>query len=345
VRAVLADDSTYLSSNAIALNDVVNTAMQGGTIASDGELHAQFRHIVAHRLTPRALRPIQQSVQQRTEALASHVAELRAFDAVTDLAQALPLSVVPEFVGLPPDARGQMLKWASANFDSLGPLNERGLASLPGCVEMAEYAARTAASGNVVPGTLADGVVQAARRGEITEQQSVRLMLAYIAPSLDTTISAIGCAVWLFARHDDQWQKLRADPTLIPAAISEILRYETPIRALGRRAARPVEFGGVRLDTDDRLLLLYASANRDERQWDRPDEFDITRDSTRQLGFGYGVHGCPGQGLARIEIESLLTALARRVRRFVLTDEPTWTVNNAIRAFDSIPVRVELDGD
>jgi cytochrome P450 len=343
-RAVLLDDGTYLSSGAIALNDVINEAMRGGTIASDGELHAHLRQVVAHRLTPRALRPLRGYVQEQADALVADLVRRRSFDAVSDLAQALPLAIVPEFVGLPVRGRAKLLDWASANFDSLGPMNERCAAALPGAVEMGEYAAKTVADGDVRAGSLADGVIQAAHRGEISGQQSVRLMLAYVAPSLDTTISAVASAVWLFANNDDQWQKLRQDPSLIPGAVNEIVRCETPIRALGRRAGENTTLAGTDLKAGDQLLVIYASANRDERQWDSPDVFDVTRDATRSLGFGYGVHGCAGQGLARIEIEGLLKSLVRNVRRFVVTEKPQRVVNNVIRAFASLPVRIEADG-
>jgi len=342
-RAVLTNDAVFQSRNGVAMNAVANEAMQGGTIASDGELHAHLRRVVAGKLTPRALRPIRESVQQRADELASRVVMLGSFDAVSDLAQVLPQSIVPDFVGLPMNGRGRLLDWASANFDSLGPLNERCVASLPKITEMNEFAAELVAQGDVLPGSLGADVLQAADRGEITEHQSVRLMLAYVAPSLDTTISAIGSAIWLFAQYPDQWQKLRADPTLVPRAVNEIVRYETPIRALGRRATANVNVGGVDLDPSDHVLVLYASANRDERRWDRPDVFDVTRDAAPQLGFGWGAHGCAGQGLARIEIESLLLALARRVRRFELTGEPVRAMNNVIRALASVPVRVEID--
>jgi cytochrome P450 len=275
-------------------------------------------------------------VQEQADALVADLVRRRSFDAVSDLAQALPLAIVPEFVGLPVRGRAKLLDWASTNFDSLGPTNERCAAALPGAVEMGEYAAKTVAGGDVRADSLADGVIQAAHRGEISGQQSVRLMLAYVAPSLDTTISAVASAVWLFANNDDQWQKLRQDASLIPGAVNEIVRCETSIRALGRRAGENTTLAGTDLKAGDRLLVIYASANRDERQWESPDVFDVTRSP----GFGYGVHGCAGQGLARIEIEGLLKSLVRNVRRFVVTEEPQRMVNNVIRAFASLPVRI-----
>ncbi|ORA26278.1 cytochrome P450 [Mycobacterium aquaticum] len=342
-RAVLGDDAVFRSGNAVAMTDAVNAAMQGGTIASDGDVHAHLRRVVAGGLTPRALRPIRETVEARAAELSSHVVGLGSFDAVTDLAQALPLSIVPDFVGLPMNRRGRLLEWASANFDAMGPANERCVASLPKVTEMTDFAAEIVNAGDVLPGTLAERVLQAAERGEITEHQTVRLMLAYVAPSLDTTISAIGSAIYLFAQNPEQWQILREDPSLVPAAVNEIVRFETPIRALGRRAATDVDISGASLNAGDHLLILYASANRDERQWDRPDSFDVTRNAAGQLGFGYGAHSCGGQGLARIEIESLLLALTQRVSRFVLTGEPVRAVNNAIRAFRSVPVRIETN--
>jgi cytochrome P450 len=338
-RAVLADDTSYLSANGIALNEPANAAILGCTLASDGELHARLRRVVAHRLTPRALHPMREAIQTQADALVDELVDGGSFDAVTDLARALPLSIVPDFVGWPTDGREHLLEWAGANFDSFGPLNERGLAAMPLCGAMAGFAAETVQSGNVLPGSLAAGVLEAVGRGEVTAEQSMMLMLDYIAPSIDTTISAIGSAIWLFAEHPDQWQLLRDDPSLVPSAFTEILRFESPIRAFGRRVGTSTRIGDVDIDEGAQLLVIYASANRDERQWDSPDVFDVTRDARAQLGFGYGVHACAGQSLARMETESLLAALARRVDGFEI-GEPVRALNNLIRAFGSLPVTV-----
>jgi cytochrome P450 len=339
-RAVLADDSSYLSANGIALNEPANQAILGCTLASDGDLHARLRRVVAHRLTPRALNPLRDYIQTQAETLVDELVGRGSFDAVSDLARALPLSIVPDFVGWPLDGREHLLEWAGANFDSFGPLNDRGLAAMPLCGAMAGFAAETVQSGNVLPGSLAAGVLEAVGRGEVTPEQSMMLMLDYIAPSIDTTISAIGSAIWLFAEHPDQWQLVRDDPSLIPSAFNEIVRLECPIRAFGRRVGTATRIGDVDLDEGAQLLVIYASANRDERQWERPDVFDVTRDARAQLGFGYGVHACAGQSLARMETESILTALAGKVGGFEL-GEPTRALNNLIRAFGSLPVTVD----
>jgi cytochrome P450 len=340
-RAVLLDAETFKSANGIALNEPANQAILGCTLASDGDLHATLRKVVAHRLTPRSLRPMRDLVGERADELVDGLVERGSFDAVADLARALPLSVVPDFIGWPEEGREHLLEWAGANFDSFGPLNARTERAFPRCGEMAAYGRELVETGNVLPGSLGAGVLEARDRGEVTTEQCMMLMLDYIAPSLDTTISAVGSAVWLFAEHPEQWDLVRADPGLIPNAVNEVVRIESPIRAFGRLAEIDTEIGGVPVAAGSRVLVIYASANRDERVFERPDEFDVTRkNAVQQLGFGVGEHGCAGQGLARMEAESLLTALARSVSRFHL-GTPERALNNLIRAFGTLPVTVE----
>jgi cytochrome P450 len=209
---------------------------------------------------------------------------------------------------------------------------------------MAAFGAEIVRTGNVLPGSLGASVLESRDRGEISTEQTMMLMLDYLAPSLDTTISAVGSAIWLFGRFPDQWDRIREDPKLIPNAVNEIVRYESPISSFGRLVSKDTEVDGVPVPAGSRVVVSYASANRDERKWEDPDVFDVTRkDAVHQLGFGYGEHGCAGQALARMETESLLTALARSVTRFEL-GEPQRALNNLIRALGSLPVTVHTEG-
>jgi cytochrome P450 len=341
VKAVLADGETFNSANGIALNEPANQAILGCTLASDGDLHAHLRQVVAHRLTPRSLRPMKELVTEKADELVASLVARGSFDAVTDLARALPLSVVPDFIGWPQEGREHLLRWAGANFDSFGPINERVEKALPQCGEMAAFGAEIVRTGNVLPGSLGASVLEARDRGEVTTEQTMMLMLDYLAPSLDTTISAVGSAIWLFGKHPEQWDLVRNDPSLVPNAVNEVVRFESPISSFGRLVTKDTEIDGVPIPAGSRVVVNYASANRDERKWDRPDEFDVTRrDAVHQLGFGFGEHGCAGQGLARMESESLLTALARSVTRFHL-GEPERALNNLIRSLGALPVTVE----
>lgn len=339
VREVLKDTDTFSSAAGVALTPAINEITRGTTLASDPPEHDKLRSVVASSLTPRALGERKPGIVAQAQRLVADVVERGEFDAVTDLAQLLPLSVVPDFIGLPQDGRERLLDWASAVFNAIGPPNERSVRSLPAMAELGEYAGKLAASGDLAEGSLGAGVLAAAADGRIPAGQCPALFLDYLGPALDTTISAIGSAIHLFAEHPDQWDKVREDPKLIPNAFNEVVRLETPIRGFCRQTTRPTVVGGVEIGAGERVLVLYASANRDERKWQDPEMFDVTRRAGDHVGFGYGVHGCAGQGLARIEAQAVLEALAQRVSAFEVLGADR-LLNNVIRAFSSIRVRV-----
>lgn len=339
VRAALADPEVFCSGRGVGMNDFINAAGAGTTLMSDGELHTQQRAVISRRLAPRALRSLQADVQRTANDVVDRLAARNAFDAVTDLARALPLSVVPDLVGWPHDGREHLLDWAAASFDALGPMNGRAESAAPRVGAMLEYAARTVAERRVLPCSAAAEMLEQVDQGHLAAEQASSMVVDLLAPSLDTTISAIGSAVWLFGRHPEQWDLLREHPSRIPNAFNEVVRMESPIRGFTRSVTRDTTVAAHRLPEDARVLILFASANRDERRWDRPEQFDITRDAGGHVGFGYGVHGCAGQGLARLEGQALLRALVERVERFEL-GPPTRTVNNVINALASLPVTI-----
>ncbi|MCJ0978404.1 cytochrome P450 [Rhodococcus sp. ARC_M12] len=339
-KAVLLDDETFVSGDGVALNPIANRLGRGTTLNSDGDEHATKRSVLAHRLTPKAVRKMRAAVEEKAESIVDAALRQKSVDGVDDLATALPMSIVPDLVGWPEDGREDLLRWAGATFDSLGPVNRHSITAAKGAAEMLAFSRRVVRERSVLPGSMGDDVLKAADDNKIQKSACPALMIDYLGPSLDTTIGAISGALDLFARHPEQWQAIRQDPDLIPNAINEVVRYESPIRAFSRRAVRDVDIDGARVPKGARVLVVYASANRDEREWDRPDEFDITRDASRQLGFGSGVHGCAGQGLARLEAQTMLRVLARRVERIVATGAPKRAVNNVIHRYERLPLEL-----
>ncbi|MGF0311732.1 cytochrome P450 [Rhodococcus sp. IEGM1428] len=339
-KAVLLDDETFISGDGVALNPVANRLGRGTTLNSDGDEHATKRSVLAHRLTPKAVRKMKAAVEAKAESIVDAALRKQSVDGVDDLATALPMSIVPDLVGWPEEGREDLLRWAGATFDSLGPINRHSITATKGAAEMLAFSRRVVRERSVVPGSMGDDVLRAADENKIAKSACPALMIDYLGPSLDTTIGVISGALELFARHPDQWQAIRQDPDLIPNAVNEVVRYESPIRAFSRRAVRDVELDGSRVPKGARVLVVYASANRDEREWDRPDDFDITRDAARQLGFGSGVHGCAGQGLARLETQTMLRVLARRVDRIVATGAPKRAVNNVIHRYEQLPLEL-----
>ncbi|OZE91236.1 cytochrome P450 [Rhodococcoides fascians] len=339
-KAVLLDDVTFISGDGVALNPVANRLGRGTTLNSDGDEHSTKRGVLAHRLTPKAVRKMKAAVQEKAESIVDAALEKQFVDGVDDLATALPMSIVPDLVGWPEDGREDLLRWAGATFDSLGPVNRHSITAVKGAAEMLAFSRRVVRDRSVIPGSMGDDVLKAADDNKIQTSACPALMIDYLGPSLDTTIGAISGALDLFARHPEQWQAIRQDPDLIPNAINEVVRYESPIRAFSRRAIRDVEIDGSRIPKGARVLVVYASANRDEREWDNPDAFDITRDAARQLGFGSGVHGCAGQGLARLEAQTMLRVLAQRVEKFVPAGTPVRAVNNVIHRYERLPLKL-----
>ena len=341
-RAALADPGTYCSGQGVALNDVFNGMAAGrNLIMTDGELHAHLRDVLGRNITPRALRHMEDAVESLATDLVGDLVRRGSFDAVSELARALPLKVVPDLVGWPQDRREHLLDWASATFDLLGPMNDRARRAVPTAQEMLGFAAEMASSGNFLEGSVGMGLIEAARQGELRPEQVAPLIVGYMAPSLDTTISAIGNLVWLLATHPDQWQKLRSDATLVPNAFDEALRMESPIRVFSRVTTRATVLEGSEVPEGARLMILYGAANRDERRFERPDHFMVDRANARDhLGFGYGVHGCAGQGLARMEAHALLRAMVAQVQRIELLEQPERSMNNLIHAWERLSVRV-----
>ena len=135
---------------------------------------------------------------------------------------------------------------------------------------------------------------------------------------------------------------MRENPSLMRLAFEEVLRFEAPVQTFFRTTSRNVEVGGVRLGEGEKVLLFLAAANRDPRRWERADQFDVRRRATGHMTFGTGIHGCVGQAVARLESEALFGALLKRVVAFELTGEPTRRLNNTLRGFDTLPLRLKL---
>ena len=204
---------------------------------------------------------------------------------------------------------------------------------------MFQFAHEIAERGMLSQRSMAAKILEAADRGEITKVQCPVPMTGYLAPSLDTTISVIANAIWLFVTNPDQWDLLREDSSRVKFAFNEAIRLESTIGCFSRATTEDAQVADVGIPKGARLLVMYASANRDERRWDRAEEFDITREVSSHLDFDYGVHACVGMGLARLEGIAVLSALVTKVERLELR-APVRKLNNLIRSFASLPTRV-----
>jgi cytochrome P450 len=341
VREALLDWQSFSSAAGVGLNAIINAAWADTVVGADPPVHTERRRVYTDQLSPRHIKPVTDTIQARAAAVAERLTEQAEFDAVTELAHDLPVHVVMDLIGWPLQGRDQLLSWASGSFNVAGPANERMLASLPRLEGLVRYLTEVATKDQLAPGSFGAAVYEAVERGTMTTEESIGLMIGYATPALDTTINAIGSGMWLFATNPEQWAAVRADPSLIPSAFNEIVRMESPVQFFTRTTTREIDLGqGAVLPAGSRVLHSYGAANRDERHFPDPERFDVARNPSDHLGFGYGVHACPGQALARLEAHALFAALARRVSRIEVAAEPERELNNITRGFAHVRIRV-----
>ncbi len=180
----------------------------------------------------------------------------------------------------------------------------------------------------------------AADRGELTHAQAPLVVRSLLTAGVDTTVHGIGAVLHALAVTPGAWQLLRERPELVRVAFDEAVRWESPVQAFFRTTVRDVPVGDAVVPAGEKVLVFFAAANRDPRRWADPDTFDLTRDPSGHVGFGMGIHQCVGQHVARLEAESLLTALLARVTSLEPAGEPVRHLNNTLRSWESLPLRL-----
>ena len=342
VRFALANADIFSSAQGVTMNEPSNKALQDGMLASDDPAHKNLRRIFAKPLLPGAIAALKDRLVELAEKRVDELVSRVGFDAVKDLAHFLPVTVVTELVGLSEEGKSNMLLWAAGAFDAFGPMTHARTVSGIQVMEQAFHYLVALQRDSLDPNGWGAALFAAADRGDITVETAKAMLMDYLVPALDTTINATSSAVWLFAQNPDQWVKLRENPHLISSMIDEVLRVESPVRAFSRVVTRDFEIGGNTLPTGSRVLVVYASANRDERRYPDPDRFDISRDARDHVGFGHGTHICPGMHLARLEITVLFEILIKRINSWQILGEAR-NLNNTLRGLSRLDVEVDVD--
>ncbi len=335
----LRNHGCFRSGKGVSVNEDVNAMLIGSTLHSDPPQHDVTRAITFSPLTPKALESVRIKVEEQAKYLADEMAAKGKFDAASELAPYLPLTIVRDLVGLGEHGKSNMLKWGAATFELMGNPGDRRQVAIENLKSLRRFLEDRTTLQALSPDGWANRATRLGIESGMEPARAAELMRDYIAPSLDTTISAIGYAIMLFAKHPEQWSKLRADRSLIRNAIEEIVRLNTPIKAFSRYVAEDIEVGGVPLSKDTRVLMVFGAANRDSSRFPEPDEFDIERNVRGHVGFGHGVHACLGMHLARLEMSSLFNALADRIEHFELTGPVVPSINSTIHSLASVPVR------
>lgn len=335
IRDALGDPGTF-SSRTIGFNPMVNEALQGTSLASDPPVHTQLRATLTENLSPRALRGLKTQIDAKAAALVDDLVARGSFEAIDALARAFPLEVVADLIGFTGQVRDNMLRWGQAAMQVLGPMNQRTAENFPIAGELYGWCSSVTAE-DLAPGSVGRGIFDAEARGDIPPNTAGHIIHQYLGAGVDTTIAAIGNIVALFAAHPEQFNLVRKDPSLVPAAFAEVLRFWVPIHAWGRHVTKDVEIEGVTVPGGSQVAILFGAGNRDPRHYENPDAFLVERNPVDHLSFGYGPHGCAGQGLARLEAHAVIEALAARVQRLVAGEEVR-VPSNTTRSIEKLPV-------
>lgn len=333
VQSALTDWETFSAAAGNCVESAANEQQGASILSTDPPLHTEYRRTIASQLSARSLAADSAQIEQTARVITGRLTDRESIDVVADLARPYGVSVLCDALGLPVDDRGQLPEWSERAFNVFGPANERFAGGLLAVAELGGHAVAMAEPGRTCP---------ASRAAELVEHDQAPEIINYTWPGLATTIDAIASLVHLFARYPQQWQLVRDDPSLIPSAFQEALRLHAPIHYFTRQTTVPVRVEDVEIPGGSRVLLMYGSANRDERHYPHPDRFDVTRNPTDQLAFGRGVHLCPGMNLAKLEAHALIAALAERVERLTPVAEAEWMPNNVLHGLRRATVSLTL---
>jgi 4-methoxybenzoate monooxygenase (O-demethylating) len=344
VRDALTDWETYCSGAGVGLSDFRKEPPwrpPSIILEADPPLHTRTRAVLTRILSPAAINVLREAFAREADVLVDRLVEQREFDGVADLAEAYPLKVFPDAVGLAEQGRENLMPYGTMVFNSFGPRNDLFDKAMANAGPVREWIMSKCSRAALAPDGLGIKIFHAVDAGELSEDEAGMLVRSFLSAGIDTTVYGLGNALYCFATNPEQWTVLRENPNLIRGSFEEVLRFESPVQTFFRTTTKPVDVGGVRIGDGEKVLLFLAAANRDPRRWEKPDTFDVRRRAAGHMTFGTGIHGCVGQAVARLESEAIFGALAKRVVSFELTGKPERRLNNTLRGFDSLPLRIK----
>ncbi len=313
-------------------------------LTSDPPEHTRLRRLVSKAFTARAVEDLRPRIAEIVAHLLADIRSEGRADLVASLAYPLPVIVIAEMLGVPPEERDRFKRWSDDVAATLGgpfagaEAIERGATAVQ---ELASYLREVIAQRRRQPrGDLISGLIAAEEQGQVLSEDEIlsTSMLLLIAGN-ETTTNLIGNGVLALLQNPDQLQRLRDDPSLIRSAVEELLRYVGPVQGTARVATEDVEIGSRRIAAGQVVFALLAAANRDPAQFAEPDKLDIGRQPNPHVAFGDGIHFCLGAPLARAEAQEAISGLLRQLPGLALDGEPEWGGTFIIRGVRRLPIR------
>ncbi|MGI8755409.1 MAG: cytochrome P450 [Acidimicrobiales bacterium] len=345
------DWATYSSAYGIELDSLTRGEIvhdYESLIMMDPPKHDRLRGLVSRVFTPRAIAQLEPMVRQVITGFLDALDGRDEVDLLSDFAAYFPVEVISRMLGIPAEGRQQVRLWLDdALTRDVGQtdISEENSAAM---VAMGTYFYELAAEKRAHPG---DDMLSRLTQVTTPDEDGNEVGLDDVAiagfgtliggAGAETVTKLIGNAAVEFARNPDQWQLVLDDPSVIPGAFEELLRYLPPSQFQGRMSTRDVELHGVTIPKLSPVLLMTGAATRDERQFTDPDRFDITRPTALSLGFGYGIHSCLGAALARMESRIAIEELAKRYPRYEVVEDGLARVQMTnVAGYSHVPIRV-----
>lgn len=307
--------------------------------------HARLRGLVHKAFTPRLIENMRDRIQSITDELLDTAERNGGMDLIRDFALPLPVTVIADILGVPAADRHKFHQWSHTMISSSAASGIRQLLVLPSLFAFLSYIRKLVKLRRAEPqDDLTTALIQAQEAGDqLSEDELVGMIFLLLVAGHETTVNLIGNGMLALMQNRDQLEKLQQNPALIKTAIEELLRYESPVEMGDERFAREdMSVAGVTIRRGDMVYASLASGNRDERQFANPDTLDITRDPNRHLAFSQGIHYCLGAPLARIEGQTAINTLLRRmpnVRMTTPVDQLLWNKGVMLRGLSALPVK------
>jgi cytochrome P450 len=318
----------------------VQSPLNASIISSDPPRHRQLRNLVTQAFTPRAVAQLAPRITEIIAELLDEVAGAGRMDFIEQFAYPLPVIVIAEMLGIPPADRAQFRLWSDAIVSQSSEPGKPNFAEAQR--EMALYFGKLIAARSAEPrDDLISHLIAAEIEGQrLTPMELIGFCVLLLVAGNETTTNLLGNAILCFDERPDSYERLRAQPDLIPSAVEEVLRYRSPVQVMYRAATVETEICGLKTHPGQGVIVMIGSANRDEAQFPNPDAFDIERAPNRHLAFGYGIHFCLGAPLARLEAKLALEALTARFRDIRrVPDAPLhWMNSDIVYGVSSLPI-------
>jgi cytochrome P450 family 142 subfamily A polypeptide 1 len=340
LKTISADPKTFSNAQGIRPDNGPLPMM----IDMDDPDHLRRRQLVNKGFTPRRVRDSAERIRLVCDSIIDNISEQGSCDLVRDIAAPLPMIMIGDALGVAPEDRADLLRWSDDMVSSLSgsSSSEEGIIrAMNAFTEYSEYSARVVAARRADPTAddLVGILVHAEVDGDVLDDlELLHESLLILVGGDETTRHVISGGMKELITSPDQRDRLAADPSLMPGAVEEMLRWVTPIRNMARVVTRDITFGGQSLLEGQKLLLLYPSANRDESVFDDPFRFDITRTPNDHVAFGFGTHFCMGASLARLEISIMVERLLTRLPDLRLAGDTPLRAANFVSGYESMPV-------